>query len=141
MRPGMQATAIALVVVWAAGAAGTAARQNRPDGPAAPAMSLEAFKALHAAGGALVVDVRSSASYKDGHIPGAISVPLEEIDRRAGEIREAARDRAIVTYCSCPDEHASAAAARTLIARGLARVSALVGGYPAWMAAGGAIER
>lgn len=46
---------------------------------------------------ALAVDVRGASSYTAGHIKGAASVPLDQIDERAGALP---RDRLIVTYCS-----------------------------------------
>ena len=46
---------------------------------------------------AIAVDVRGASSYQLGHIKGAASVPLDEIDERAGALP---RDRLIVTYCA-----------------------------------------
>lgn len=46
-----------------------------------------------------VLDVRPAEEYHAGHIPGAISVPLEELKRRLGELP---KDREIVAYCRGP---------------------------------------
>jgi ArsR family transcriptional regulator len=99
------------------------------------------FRGLNAAGSVLVVDVRDELVFRVGHIPGAMSVPLAEIERRAGEVRDRARDRRIVTYCSCPSEQTALAAAVALWKRGVTSVSVLVGGYPEWVATGGAVEK
>lgn len=50
-----------------------------------------------AAGEALIVDVRTREAFDAVHIPGAISLPLEEVGRRAGELP---RDKLIATYCT-----------------------------------------
>jgi len=46
----------------------------------------------------VVVDVRGQESYLQGHIPGAISIPLDSVASRAEELKKA--DKPIVTYCS-----------------------------------------
>ena len=48
-------------------------------------------------GEALVVDVRGDAAYKQNHIKGSISIPLDAVEAR---INELPRDKMIVTYCS-----------------------------------------
>jgi rhodanese-related sulfurtransferase len=99
------------------------------------------FMSLRAADLALVVDVRIERSFRAGHIPGALNVPVDEVEARAPEILRFAAGRAIVTYCSCVHEHTSAVAAQALAAAGAKHVSALLGGYPAWVAEGGRVER
>jgi rhodanese-related sulfurtransferase len=47
----------------------------------------------------VVLDVRPSDEYAAGHILGAVSVPIEELDRRLAELP---RDREIVAYCRGP---------------------------------------
>lgn len=46
----------------------------------------------------IVVDVRPNATYEMGHIPSAISIPLETVAERADELR--GTTKAIVTYCT-----------------------------------------
>jgi len=48
------------------------------------------------AGDTVVLDVRPAAEYAGGHLPGAIHIPLEELDQRLSELP---RDREIVAYC------------------------------------------
>ena len=97
-------------------------------------ISQEQFSRLHAAGEILVVDVRPAMVFDVSHIPGAINVPIADVERQAeAVIRKAAR-RLIVTYCSCVAEHTAAEAALQLLQRGAANVSALAGGYPEWLA-------
>ncbi len=44
----------------------------------------------------LILDVRSHQGYKEGHIPGSVSIPFEELDERCKELP---KDKEIVTYC------------------------------------------
>jgi NADPH-dependent 2,4-dienoyl-CoA reductase/sulfur reductase-like enzyme/rhodanese-related sulfurtransferase len=48
------------------------------------------------ADGALLLDVRSEAEYRADHIPGAESIPLDQLRERIGELPP---DRRIVAYC------------------------------------------
>jgi 3-mercaptopyruvate sulfurtransferase SseA len=48
-------------------------------------------------GEAIVVDVRNDAAYKQGHVKGALLIPVSEVAQR---INELPRDKMIVTYCS-----------------------------------------
>lgn len=50
-------------------------------------------------GDVVVLDVRPEDEYAAGHIAGAFSIPVEELDRRLAELP---RDRKIVAYCRGP---------------------------------------
>lgn len=56
------------------------------------------FNKLHAASGVVVVDVRGAADYEAGHIPGARSIPLDQIEARVGDLKKL--NRTIVLYCA-----------------------------------------
>ena len=75
-------------------------------------------EALHEEIKRLMIDVRDALAYTGGRIPGAIHVPLLDIDRRAAEVIKQAKGRTIVTYCSCPAEHSSAEAGWVLMKHG-----------------------
>lgn len=61
-------------------------------------MRAQELKALVDAGQSVViVDTRSLAAYQANHIPGAISLPLGEIELRQSELSKEAK---IVTYCT-----------------------------------------
>jgi rhodanese-related sulfurtransferase len=115
--------------------------QPPTDAAAVPRLSQAEFRTLHSAGDVLVIDVRSHAIFQDGRIPGAMSVPLAEIEPRLDAIRARTKGRRIVTYCSCPVESSAAEAALALYRHGFKQVSALVGGFPDWVAAGGRVEK
>jgi rhodanese-related sulfurtransferase len=50
-------------------------------------------------GGVTVLDVRPVEEYNAGHIPGALSLPLKELELRLSELP---RDQEIVAYCRGP---------------------------------------
>jgi rhodanese-related sulfurtransferase len=104
------------------------------DARAVPRISQDQFSKLHATGDVLVVDVRPAMVFDVSHIPGAISVPIAEVERQADSVIRKAARRPIVTYCSCVAEHTAAEAALQLLHRGATNVSALAGGYPEWLA-------
>ena len=89
-------------------------------------------------GQAVVVDVRSKDSFDSGHIEGAISVPLAEIETRLGELP---KDKMIVAYCTCGGEASSLGAVNKLKAAGYTKVAALKGGLSAWQTAGGMVSQ
>ena len=103
-------------------------------------MAFADFQPLQANRSVLVVDVRDADSFANGRIPGAIHVPVREIETRLRSVKKAAKGRVIVTYCSCPTEASSLRAARALSVAGLT-AKALVGGFPRWVESGGEIER
>jgi 3-mercaptopyruvate sulfurtransferase SseA len=62
-----------------------------------PRVSLEEAKAAFDAKTAVFLDVRSAGSYAAGHVPGALSIPLNEMDARLGELDP---QQWIITYCT-----------------------------------------
>ena len=60
-------------------------------------LSLEEARAAFDNGAAIFVDVRSADSYASGHIPGARSIPLGELEGRLEELDPA---QWIITYCT-----------------------------------------
>jgi rhodanese-related sulfurtransferase len=113
---------------------------TRQEDPNALLVKFVDFRPLYDAKKVLVVDVRDADSFAAGHIAGAMHVALPEISTRAEAVRAAARGRLVVTYCSCPSEGTSLAAAGRLMSAGV-KAKALVGGYPRWVEFGGEVER
>ena len=103
-------------------------------------MAFTEFRPLQAHKSVLVLDVRDADSFANGRIPGALHMPVPDIDVRLAAVKKAAKGRLIVTYCSCPTEASSLRAAKLLSERGLS-AKALVGGFPRWVESGGVIER
>jgi rhodanese-related sulfurtransferase/DNA-binding HxlR family transcriptional regulator len=83
-----------------------------------------------------VLDVRPADEFAVGHVPGALNIPLAELDRRLGELPA---EREVIAYCRGPYCVLSFEAASVLRARGYV-VRRLEDGYPEWKAAGLPIE-
>jgi rhodanese-related sulfurtransferase/DNA-binding transcriptional ArsR family regulator len=80
----------------------------------------------------VVIDVRPGEEYAAGHIPGALSMPPEEVGRRH---RELPKRKEIVAYCRGPYCVYAQDAVKLLRSRGY-RARRLEVGLPGWRAAG-----
>lgn len=56
--------------------------------------------------GASLLDVRTPAEFADGHLPGAINIPVQDLERRIGELES--KERPIVVYCRSGNRSAQA---------------------------------
>ncbi|MCP5201657.1 MAG: metalloregulator ArsR/SmtB family transcription factor [Gammaproteobacteria bacterium] len=83
-------------------------------------------------GAVTVLDVRRREEYALGHVPGAVCVPLEELESRLAELDSAQQ---IVAYCRGPWCVLSFEAVARLRALGF-DARRLEDGYPEWRAAG-----
>ena len=80
----------------------------------------------------VVIDVRPPEEYAAGHIAGALSIPLGQLERR---LRTLPRNKRIVAYCRGPYCVLAAEAVRRLRASGRKAVR-LKDGFPEWRDAG-----
>ena len=96
------------------------------------AVDLAELKRLVADGSVTLLDVRPWLEYRQGHIPDARSVPVEELEER---LEELPREREIVAYCRGPYCVFSDEAAQLLQSHGF-RVRRFEAGFPEWRAAG-----
>jgi rhodanese-related sulfurtransferase len=83
-------------------------------------------------GDVFVIDVRPEIEYRHGHITGAHSIPVDELEIRLAELP---RGREIVAYCRGPFCVFADEAVRLLSTHGL-RARRLTEGFPEWRAAG-----
>jgi rhodanese-related sulfurtransferase/DNA-binding transcriptional ArsR family regulator len=83
-------------------------------------------------GTATLIDVRPPEEFRQGHLPGAISVPLDEVDRWA---KTAPKRKHVVAYCRGPYCVYAVKAVEKLKKRGLA-ASRIEDGVAEWRAAG-----
>ena len=87
-------------------------------------------------GKVVVLDVRPEAEYRAGHIPGAVSAPLERLEPIAATLP---KRREVVAYCRGPYCVYADDAVRLLRACGL-RARRLDVGFPEWRRAGLPVE-
>ena len=87
-------------------------------------------------GTVMVIDVRPEEEYRAGHIPGAVSIPLKELEARIGEIPP---ETEIVAYCRGPYCVMAIEAVEILKKRGY-RATHLEEGIPEWRAHGLPVE-
>src|ERR687895_1200651 len=85
----------------------------------------------------VVLDVRPTAEYAAGHVPGAVSIPVGELRRRLAELPA---DREVVAYCRGPYCAFAHEAVAVLRQAGLS-ARRLEDGLPEWEAAGLAVTR
>jgi rhodanese-related sulfurtransferase/DNA-binding transcriptional ArsR family regulator len=83
-----------------------------------------------------VLDVRPSAEFAAGHIPGAVSIPLEDLGRRLSEIPG---DQPVVAYCRGPYCVLAVQAVELLRHHGFA-ARRLQDGFPEWREDGLPVE-
>lgn len=70
-----------------------------------PKVPVEQAHAL-VAGGAKLVDVRTPGEFAAGHLPGAVNIPVNELQSRLGELGESSAP--VVLYCRSGARSASA---------------------------------
>jgi rhodanese-related sulfurtransferase len=89
----------------------------------------------------IFVDARSRDDYDEGHIKGAVSLPVGQFDEKIEAFLERyPPEKAIITYCSgrtCEDSHELA---QLLLAFGFTEINVFIDGYPGWETEGYPIE-
>jgi rhodanese-related sulfurtransferase len=96
-----------------------------------PEITLEEFAAAQQDG--TTVDVRERGEYAQGHVPGAVLVPMSQLASRLGEL-----DRSSRIHVICASGNRSKAMTDLLVAQGFDAVS-IAGGTQAWIASGRAV--
>ena len=100
-----------------------------------PVSRLELMERLKA-GIVTVLDVRPEDEFALGHLPGAINIPLAELEKRLGDLDP---EHEIVAYCRGPYCVLAYEAVAALRVRGF-KIRRLEDGYPEWRAAGMPVE-
>jgi len=93
-------TVLALVVMVPAGAGAAEQQQDQDEDTSSPSLRIDwnEFKKLYDAGAIEIVDVRGDVFFESGHIPGARSIPLDQVGKRVTELRRSKKP--IVLYCA-----------------------------------------
>lgn len=91
-----------------------------------------------------VIDVRSSEGFANSGttVKGSIHYKLRKLKSRVNfaPLKDLPRSREIVTYCACPKDESSIAAAQILQAAGFTRVKVLQGGWHEWLRVKGPVQ-
>ncbi|TDT40235.1 ArsR family transcriptional regulator [Halospina denitrificans] len=102
------------------------------DGSELDAVDADELMAQIESGGVTLLDVRPEQEYSAGHLPGALNIPVEELQER---LRELPEGQTIVAYCRGPFCALSEDAVQLLREQGIAAVR-FDSGYPEWKASG-----
>lgn len=100
-------------------------------------VTLPDLRTLIEQGSVTVVDVRPVEEFAAGHLPGAINIPLPELDHRMGVLPESAQ---VVAYCRGP-YCVLAATAVDALRRAGRPARRLEAGFPEWQGAGFPVTR
>lgn len=84
-----------------------------------------------------VIDVRPPEEYASGHVPGAVNIPLKDLEQR---LKELPREQEIVAYCRGPHCVLAFDAVAQLRAQGF-QARRLEDGFPEWREAGLPVEK
>ena len=85
----------------------------------------------------VVLDVRPAEEYSAGHLPGAVNIPIHELEKR---LKELPKRKEVIAYCRGPYCLMSYDAVSLLRRKGL-KARRLEAGLPEWRAAGLPVER
>ena len=107
-------------------------RQHFGDRTAAEPVRMQDLLRRARSGNVVMLDTRPANEYAAGHIAGAVSVPVDELQRR---LRQLPKNREYVAYCRGPYCVYADRAVEFLRSKGR-RARRLLEGFPEWRAAG-----
>ncbi len=107
-------------------------REYAVDGAGEQELPREELERLAERGEVFLIDVRPAIEYAHGHLPGAVSLPVDELPER---LEELPRDRRIAAYCRGAYCLFADEAVSLLRRHGFA-AQRLEGGWPEWWAEG-----
>jgi rhodanese-related sulfurtransferase len=83
----------------------------------------------------LFVDARDPEEYEDGHIAGAINLPLFHIEKYMGNLSSVDKNEPLVAYCEGADCDMSIRLGNELFSKGYRKVFVFLGGWEEWQKA------
>jgi phage shock protein E len=98
--------------------------------------TVDQAQAMIKQGGLTLIDVRTQGEFQNGHIKGAVLIPVSDLAGRIAELGPQ-KDKKVLVYCHSGNR--SLAASRILIGNGFKQVTNLQGGIAAWINKGGAV--
>lgn len=87
--------------------------------------------------GFVILDVRSADGFRQGHLPGAINIPFEELPAR---MKELPKNQEIISYCWNVTCLLCTKASYVLASKGY-HAREMIGGITSWQQAGFPVER
>ena len=105
--------------------------------PGFTVVTLDEAWSLYTSEKILFLDAREPYAYEQGHLPGAINVPVSRVEERIEQLQAfIGKDVVFVAYCDSPECPLSYELAGLLKAHGMAPVSILRQGWIGWYEAG-----
>ena len=87
--------------------------------------------------GVLFLDARDPEEFEEGHVRGALSLPVRHIDLYYPKMKgQIAKDMEIVVYCASPECNASLYLAEELVNLKYERIEVMLDGWEGWEDAG-----
>ena len=86
-----------------------------------------------------LVEVLSQDSFRQGHLPGAINIPVDNLNNEAS--KKLKKTDTVVVYCASYTCHASTNAAKMLLEMGYKNVLDFKGSKKIWVDAGFELEK
>lgn len=119
----------------------TTAPATRPATNPAQKISLKQFEQLRAEKDVVVVDVRSPAEFEEGHIAGAVNIPITPdkptaFDEQVGKLD---KDKRVLVHCAVGGRSKRAVARMEKL--GFQNLSDFAGGMAEWEEAGKPVEK
>lgn len=106
-----------------------------------PHVDLKEAQRLHARKDVVFVDGRNFSEWETSHVPGAISLPVGEFDKRYDAARKRLKKaHVIVAYCHGENCRLADHLAQQLVGKGHHNVAVYYGGFPGWSGAGLPLE-
>ncbi len=90
---------------------------------------------------ATLIDARSVKEYQQGHIPGAINIPYESMEKYITKIDSLSRDNWVVCFCDGPPCDLGELLANELFGMGFPKVAIFQAGMNEWKKQNGKIEK
>ena len=105
-------------------------------------IQISRVKQFYDAGAATIVDARDAPEYADGHIPGAINLPYDEVVTDPERLEQFdPKGKPIIVYCGGGTCELSMNLGFALVNAGKKKVLVFMGGWPEWSTSGNPIAK